>query len=33
VKDRYARIDEEYVTIDDGWAKFKVEMFSIASDW
>jgi hypothetical protein len=31
VKDGYARIEEEYVTLDDAWAKFKIEMYAIAS--
>ena len=31
VKDGYARIDQEYVALDDAWAKFKVEMYALAS--
>jgi hypothetical protein len=30
VKDGYARIEEEYVALDDAWAKFKIEMYAIA---
>ena len=31
VKDGYARIEEEYVVLDDAWAEFKIEMYAIAS--
>jgi hypothetical protein len=31
VKDGYARIEEEYVALDDAWAKFKIKMYAIAS--
>ena len=31
VKDGYARIEEEYVTLDDAWVKFKIKMYAIAS--
>ena len=30
VKDGYARIEEEYVALDDMWAKFKMKMYAIA---
>jgi hypothetical protein len=30
VKDGYARIEKEYVALDDAWAKFKIEMYAIA---
>ena len=30
VKDGYARIEEEYVALDDMWVKFKMKMYAIA---